>query len=101
LVALNQLRVDSLWNKGPIDFMKGIHHGSAIQDPELLALLRPRVSVFSVRTGNPHGHPTKSALDLYGRYGAVYRTDKDASLALVKRAGNLIVVTAPRSPWAT
>lgn len=101
LASLKRLPADALWNRSPIDFMKGIHHGSAIQDRALLALLRPRVSVFSVGTENPYGHPTESALELYGQYGAVYRTDKDASLALVKRAGNLIVVTAPPSPWAS
>jgi competence protein ComEC len=101
LASLKRLPSDALWNRSPIDFMKGIHHGSAIQDRALLALLRPRVSVFSVGAENPYGHPTQSALELYGQYGAVYRTDEDASLALAKRAGNLIVVTAPPSLWAS
>ena len=101
LAWLKHLPVNALWDRGPIDFMKGIHHGSALQNPELLALLRPRVSIFSVGQGNPYGHPTQSALDLYGKYGAVYRTDKDDSLAMAKRAGNLIVVSEPLSPWAS
>lgn len=100
LAWLRRSPADSLWDRRPIDLMKAIHHGSAIQDPDLLALLRPRVSIFSVGHGNPYGHPTESALDLYGKYGAVYRTDKDDSLALAKRAGNLIVISEPESPWA-
>lgn len=100
LTALAVLAPSPLWDRSPIDLMKGIHHGSALQDPELIALLRPRVSIFSVGADNPYGHPSQSALDLYGRYGAIYRTDRNRSIALAKRAGNLIVIAAPPSPWA-
>jgi competence protein ComEC len=101
--ALNTLRrlpPSALWERTPIDLMKGIHHGSALQDPELIALLRPRVSIFSVGSDNPYGHPSPSALGLYSKYGAVYRTDRDRSLALAKRGGNLVVVAAPPTLWA-
>ena len=100
LMRLTRLPSNDIWNRTQIDLMKGIHHGSAIQDPGLLELLRPRVTFFSVGTGNPYGHPSDFALTLYGKYGAVYRTDTDHSLALAERAGNLIVVRQPRSPWA-
>jgi competence protein ComEC len=80
--------------------MKGTHHGSAMQDPQLIEFLRPRLTVFSVGAENPYGHPTESALELYGRYGRIVRTDQRRSLALAMRAGNLIVVAQPDSPWA-
>ena len=100
LDSLRRVPAQDVWNRGTIDVMKGIHHGSAIQDPRLIGFLRPRVTFFSVGSENPYGHPSQSALDLYGRYGAVYRTDRDRSLALAKRGGTLIVVSAPPSPWA-
>ena len=100
LTALRRIPVDSLWDRSPIDVMKGIHHGSALQDPALIGFLRPRLTIFSVGAENPYGHPSQSALDLYGRYGAVLRTDQDRSIALAKRGGNLIVVAAPTTPWA-
>ena len=100
LAALKQLPMTSQWNRMPIDLMKATHHGSALQDPELIGYLRPKVSIFSVGSGNPYGHPSQSALELYGRYGEVFRTDQDRSIALAKRQGNLLVVTAPSTPWA-
>ena len=100
LTQLRRLPPSAIWDRAPIDFMKGIHHGSAVQESALIELLRPRVTVFSVGSDNPYGHPSQSALDLYGRHGAVYRTDRDRSLALAKREGNLIVVAAPPTLWA-
>ena len=100
LSALMHLMPNSIWDRKPIALMKGIHHGSALQDPALPALLRPRVTFFSVGIDNPYGHPSAFALDLYGKYGSVFRTDRDHSLALAERAGNLIVVAQPRSLWA-
>ena len=100
LAILKRTSYQHLWNRTPIDVMKGIHHGSALQLPELIEYLRPRVTLFSVGAENPYGHPSTSALDLYGRFGHVYRTDKDQSIVLAKRSGNLIVVKAPVTPWA-
>ena len=100
LAILKHTSYKHLWNRTPIDVMKGIHHGSALQLPELIEYLRPRVTLFSVGAENPYGHPSTSALDLYGRFGRVYRTDQDQSIVLAKRSGNLIVVKAPVTPWA-
>ncbi len=100
LTSMRRKPPSPLWDRTAIDVVKGIHHGSAVQVPELLALLRPRVTLFSVGEDNPYGHPSQSALELYGKYGAVYRTDRDRSLALAKREGNLIVVAAPPTLWA-
>lgn len=100
LTSLERWTPNHIWDRKEIDVMKGIHHGSALQDPRLIGFLRPRVTFFSVGSENPYGHPSQLALDLYGRYGAVYRTDRDRSLALANRGGTLIVVLAPPSPWA-
>jgi competence protein ComEC len=100
VVALRRMRSLDIWDGAAIDFMKATHHGSALQEPELLELLRPRTTFVSVGVGNPYGHPTQSALELYRRHGSIFRTDTDRSLALVERGGNLIVVAQPPSPWA-
>jgi competence protein ComEC len=100
LNALNRARLRDLWGGAPIALMKAAHHGSALQDPELIAFLKPQVTFFSVGAGNPYGHPAPSALELYGKYGAIYRTDIHHNLALAKREGNLIVAAQPPTPWA-
>lgn len=97
---LQQRSWEEIWDRTPIDVMKATHHGSAEQVPELVSLLRPRVSFFSVGVDNPYGHPTTSALELYRSFGRVFRTDQDHCLALARRGGNLIVVAEPTSPWA-
>lgn len=100
LAALRGAPLLQYWDGRRVDLMKAIHHGSALQDPALIGYLRPRVSFFSVGAVNPYGHPSKFALDEYGKYGVIYRTDQDRSLALARRGGNLIVVAEPFSPWA-
>ena len=100
VISLQRARPDDLWSGAPIALMKAAHHGSALQDPELIALLAPQVTFFSVGAGNPYGHPAPSALELYGKYGAIYRTDINHCLALAKREGNLIIAAQPPSPWA-
>jgi len=66
---------------GPVDVVKIPHHGARSQDPQLVALLSPSVSVVS--TGlNTYGHPTPSALALYKRYGEVYRTDMQGDIVI-------------------
>ncbi|SNT27629.1 ComEC/Rec2 family competence protein [Actinacidiphila glaucinigra] len=39
-----------------VDVLKVAHHGSAYQDPELLAWLRPRLALVSCGAGNPKDH---------------------------------------------
>ena len=41
----------------PVDVLKVPHHGSAYQDPALLAAVRPRIALISVGAGNDYGHP--------------------------------------------
>jgi competence protein ComEC len=47
----------------PVELLKVAHHGSEdLGLPELLGLIRPRVAVISVGTGNGYGHPTRETL---------------------------------------
>ncbi|MEE1938165.1 ComEC/Rec2 family competence protein [Streptomyces sp. TRM 70361] len=67
----------------PVDVLKVAHHGSAYQDPALLARLRPRIALISCGEDNPYGHPaprTVTALRTAG--AAVLRTDTHGSLAV-------------------
>lgn len=69
------------------------HYGSAYQDPYLIAVVRPRVSIISVGAGNTYGHPADKALALSASNGArVFRTDRDGAVAVVGPAGRLRVV---------
>ena len=45
---------------GRVDVLKVAHHGSAYQDPALLATARPRVALVSVGEDNDYGHPAPS-----------------------------------------
>jgi beta-lactamase superfamily II metal-dependent hydrolase len=65
------------------DVLKVPHHGSANQDPDFLAAVRPSVSVISVGAGNPYGHPAPRTVYLAGQDGArVYRTDQDGTVLI-------------------
>jgi competence protein ComEC len=79
----------------PVDVLKVSHHGSA--DPGLAALLerlRPRLAAIEVGAHNTYGHPvpaTVAALKAAG--AAVYRTDRDGTVRLEERGGQLVVAT--------
>ena len=106
-----------LADRGPelrADVLKVPHHGSANQDPDFLAAVRPSVGVISVGAGNPYGHPAPRTVYLAGRDGArVYRTDQDGTVlisppdardgAIPVRAerGDGTLPTAPPSPTGT
>jgi competence protein ComEC len=69
---------------GAVEVLKVAHHGSPYQDPELLDLLRPRVSLVSVGSGNGYGHPSPHVLDRLRANGSVVcRTDRDGDVAVV------------------
>lgn len=73
------------------DVLKVPHHGSAKQDPDFLAAVRPSLSVISVGAGNPYGHPAPRTVYLAGQDGArVYRTDLDG----------MVLIAAPPAPDA-
>ncbi len=66
---------------GRADVVKVPHHGSANQDPQLLADLAAPVSVISVGADNDYGHPAPSVLTALARQGSVvYRTDRDGDI---------------------
>jgi competence protein ComEC len=56
------------------------HHGSANQSNSLAQALAPRLAVMSAGAGNPYGHPTSHTIDLYQRFGQIWRTDQDGRL---------------------
>ncbi|HKG49125.1 MAG TPA: ComEC/Rec2 family competence protein [Actinomycetales bacterium] len=81
-----------------VDVLKIAHHGSALQDPALVASVSPRLALVSVGAGNDYGHPAASTLRLLSAAGAlVARTDLHGDLAVVPGpAGPRLVVSGPR-----
>jgi competence protein ComEC len=78
-----------------VDVLKVAHHGSAYQDPALLAETRPRVALISVGVDNDYGHPAPATVRSLRRSGAlVGRTDVDGTLVVVGPPGRLALVTA-------
>jgi competence protein ComEC len=78
----------------PVDVLKVAHHGSRSQDPAFLAATRARVAIISVGAGNDYGHPAPATLALLRALGMrAYRTDVDGSVAVVRTARGLSVVT--------
>lgn len=76
---------------GPVDVVKVAHHGSAAQSARLARVLDPRVALVSVGE-NSYGHPTRSALDLYGAGGAaVLRTDTCGTVTVLAREAELAI----------
>jgi competence protein ComEC len=66
-----------------VDVLKVAHHGSAYQDPELFARVRPRLALISVGAGNPYGHPAARTVGALRALGAVVlRTDQNGPIAV-------------------
>ncbi len=73
-----------------VDVVKMAHHGSAQQLPALIERLQAHVTLVSVGEDNRHGHPTASALDLYGEHSqAVLRTDICGDVHVSRASGTL------------
>jgi competence protein ComEC len=88
-----QLLLDATPDLPRVDVVKVAHHGSAYQDPALLARLRPRLALVSVGAGNPYGHPAPRTLALLRALGAaVLRTDLDGAIAVIGGPGALHAV---------
>ncbi|WP_308296601.1 ComEC/Rec2 family competence protein [Streptomyces sp. ISL-44] len=82
---------------GPVDVVKVAHHGSAHQDPELYARLRPRLAVVPVGAANRYGHPAPGTLARLRESGAaVLRTDTDGSIAVSGSGPEMRVFPAGR-----
>ncbi|WP_430782213.1 ComEC/Rec2 family competence protein [Actinoplanes sp. G11-F43] len=74
------------------DVLKVAHHGSALQDPELLDAVDPAVALVSVGRDNDYGHPNPSLLGRIARGGAtITRTDELGDVAVVTVDGGLAV----------
>jgi competence protein ComEC len=82
-----------------VDVLKVAHHGSALQDPGLVAAARPRVALISVGASNDYGHPGAATLRLMSAVGAtIGRTDLQGDLVVVPgQQGARLVVSGPRN----
>jgi competence protein ComEC len=69
--------------------LSAAHHGSASSTPEtVLRRLRPDAVLISAGRGNRFGHPSPAVLERARRAGAaVFRTDRDGTVALARRGG--------------
>ncbi|MEU6342799.1 ComEC/Rec2 family competence protein [Streptomyces sp. NPDC046977] len=84
---------------GRIDVLKVAHHGSAYQDPALLARLRPRLALISCGRDNPYGHPSPRTISALRAQGTtVLRTDTDGPLAVLGDTARLRAVPMGHSP---
>ncbi len=79
----------------PVEAMKVSHHGSADPGlPEVLDRLSPSVAAIEVGAGNSYGHPTPGTLAaLRAAVPHVYRTDRDGTVTLTVRNGDIAVDT--------
>lgn len=84
---------------GRIDVLKVAHHGSAYQDPALLARLRPRLALISCGSDNPYGHPSPRTIKALRAQGTtVLRTDTDGPIAVLGDTGHLRAAPMGHSP---
>ncbi len=70
---------------GPVDVLKVAHHGSEDAGlPDLLAGLRPALSIVSAGDGNRYGHPVPSTLAALEASGSeIFRTDRQGTVSLL------------------
>ncbi|MDN4489751.1 ComEC/Rec2 family competence protein [Demequina sp. SYSU T00068] len=74
-----------------VDVLKVAHHGSAVQDPRLVAAVASRVAVISAGEGNRHGHPAPATLALLAGT-PVLRTDLCGDILLAPVGGGVGLV---------
>jgi competence protein ComEC len=79
----------------PVDVLKVSHHGSADPGlPTVLARLHPRLAAIEVGRNNRYGHPAASTIRALASAGAaVVRTDRDGSIRVEPRGGELRIQT--------
>ncbi|MDI6875772.1 MAG: ComEC/Rec2 family competence protein [Methanomicrobiales archaeon] len=94
------------------EILKVAHHGSASSTSEaFLGRVTPEVSIISVGSGNPFGHPAAETIRRLEQTGsAIYRTDQDGTISVIsdgrtyrietERSGTVLAAT-PASSWAT
>lgn len=80
-----------------LDVLKVAHHGSAKQDPRLLADLDAPLALISVGEGNDYGQPAAAALTTLQRNGFhIERTDRSGDLAVLGHGAELRVARRGR-----
>lgn len=73
-----------------VDVLKLPHHGSARQEPRLLAATQAKVAVASAGKGNSYGHPSTRTLRMVADLGMIVaRTDQQ---------GHILVAATPDGP---
>jgi hypothetical protein len=82
---------------GDVDVYRVNHHGSAhSSNATFLGQLAPSVSIVSVGTDNPHGHPHPDTLQRLLARGAVYLTgrgDRATPLGAARVVGDVALVS--------
>jgi competence protein ComEC len=76
------------------DVMKVPHHGSRFQEPDWLVRVGAEVALIGVGEGNRHGHPSPDTVRTLEEAGAaVFRTDQDGAIAVVRTSDGRLGVT--------
>jgi competence protein ComEC len=76
------------------DVVKMPHHGSSRQSDTFFDAVGARLATISAGKGNDYGHPAAAALRLLrDHHVSWWRTDTDGDVAIVRRNGQLSVVT--------
>jgi len=75
-----------------VEALKVAHHGSADEGlPTMLERTRPAIAAIEVGRDNSYGHPAPSTLAALRAVGRVYRTDRDGTVRLRVRGGEMRV----------
>jgi competence protein ComEC len=78
----------------PFDVLKVAHHGSSLQDPQLVAATGAPIGLISVGSGNDYGHPTSKTLKLLRDNGIrALRTDLLGDVAVGRTAEGQVLVS--------
>ncbi|MFJ9842866.1 ComEC/Rec2 family competence protein [Kitasatospora sp. NPDC101155] len=84
---------------GRVDVLKVAHHGSAHQDWDLTAALRPRLALISCGEGNAYGHPSPRTVERLRALGAtVLRTDRAGDIAVTGDSPSTLAVAVHPQP---
>ncbi|MGZ4654661.1 ComEC/Rec2 family competence protein [Oryzihumus sp.] len=76
------------------DVLKVAHHGSSLQDPQLVAATGAPIGLISVGAGNDYGHPTNKTLKLLRDNGIrALRTDLLGDVAVGRTSEGRVLVS--------
>ena len=96
--VLLALARDPAYQRDPrFDVLKVAHHGSRLQDPQLVAAAHATVALISVGAGNTYGHPAGATLALLRGSGtAAFRTDQRGDIAIIRDGSSPLRVLTTR-----